>query len=155
MNLLEKIKGISDWVSLKQKQQILFPVDVKSQQILNKDMLVATGNEYPIVLTDLLSFGLEVTLNGVTRTIAASLPLKSFTAAVTDICTYTRGAHGLVNGDTIALVSSGVLPAGLDTTTIYFIINATATTFKVSLTSGGSAVDITDTGTGTHYFGKL
>lgn len=72
----------------------------------------------------------------------------TFTAATTDIITST--AHGLNNGETIKVTSGTTLPAGLTTETLYYVISSATNTFSVALTSGGSAVDITDTGTGTH-----
>lgn len=74
-----------------------------------------------------------------------------FTAvAATDLLTST--AHGLAVGDIIQFSSSTTLPAGLEPNTDYFVIASglTADDFKVSTTLGGSAVDITSTGTGTH-----
>lgn len=76
----------------------------------------------------------------------------TFTAATTDIITST--AHGLVNGDIIKVISGTTLPAGLSTTIVYYVISSATNTFSVALTNGGSAVDITDTGTGTHTWYK-
>jgi len=70
------------------------------------------------------------------------------TAAVDNIVTSTLDAHGLVDDDTIVFGTSHTLPAGLSVDTLYYIINATTGTFKVSTSEGGSEVDITDTGTG-------
>jgi hypothetical protein len=73
---------------------------------------------------------------------------QTFTAATDDVITST--AHGLADGDTIQVSNSGgALPTGLAASTTYYVRDRTADTFKVSLTSGGSAVDITGTGSGT------
>lgn len=68
----------------------------------------------------------------------------------TDVITLTL--HGLVNGDTVRFSTSsgGTLPAPLVTNRNYFIRDADANTFKVSDEVNGSAVDLTDTGSGTH-----
>jgi len=64
-------------------------------------------------------------------------------------------AHGLLNGDTIYVSNSGgALPGGLVDGTKYYVINKTADDFEVSLTLGGTKVDITDAGTGTHSWYK-
>lgn len=73
-----------------------------------------------------------------------------FTAAVTDII--TCAAHGLQNGDLVHVSTTTTLPAGLSASTDYYVIERTENTFELSLTPGGTAVDITDTGTGTHTF---
>lgn len=73
----------------------------------------------------------------------------TFTAvAATDVI--TASAHGLTNGDIVTVTSSTTLPGGLSVNTDYYVIEKTDDTFKLSATSGGSAVNITDTGTGTH-----
>ena len=73
-----------------------------------------------------------------------------FIAAITDII--TSNAHGLVNGNKIVFTTTTTLPAGLATGTVYFVREVTTNTFKVSTSTNGAIVDITDTGTGTHTF---
>lgn len=61
--------------------------------------------------------------------------------------------HGLSANDRLQLFTyTGTLPAELDAATRYFVINPTATTFQLSLTSGGGAVNFTDDGTGVLYY---
>jgi|GEM_PF-1451747 len=77
---------------------------------------------------------------------------QTFTAATTDIC--TAAAHGYLTGDQVQVSSATTLPAGLSAATYYYVIKLTADTFKLasSLANSlaGTAVDITDTGTGVH-----
>lgn len=76
-------------------------------------------------------------------------PSQTFTVvAATDVITAV--GHGLLNGDRVRVSSDTALPAGLAAATDYYVISATADTFKLSLTDGGASVDITNTGTGTH-----
>ena len=64
----------------------------------------------------------------------------------------TLNSHGLTDNNVVHMNNTGGgLPAGLSSATKYFIITATTNTFQVSLTSGGSAVDFTTNGTGTHH----
>ena len=63
-----------------------------------------------------------------------------------------RGSHGLNNGDIVTLSSDGTLPGGLSEGTEYYVVNNGGYYFQVSLTPGGSVVDITSSGTGTHTF---
>ena len=76
----------------------------------------------------------------------------AFTAAASD--TITSAGHGLSDGDVLLLTTTDTLPAGLSVNTPYYVISATTNTFELSATSGGSAVDITDAGTGTHSWHK-
>ena len=73
----------------------------------------------------------------------------AFTAdASTDVC--TKSAHNLHNGDPVTVSSSGTLPGGLTAGVTYYVVSATADTFKLAATPGGSAQDISSAGTGTH-----
>lgn len=60
-----------------------------------------------------------------------------------------------VTGDRVKFTTDGTLPAGLTAGTVYYVIRASETTIKLATTAAnatnGVAVDITDTGSGTHY----
>lgn len=86
---------------------------------------------------------------------ANTAAIDTFTAATSDLLT-VASAHGLIAGDRVRVSSTTTLPAGLSAATNYFVIASglTATALKLSATSGGSAVDITDTGTGTHTISR-
>lgn len=70
--------------------------------------------------------------------------------------TITEPAHGFKTGLKGQFTTTTTLPAGLDLTTDYFVIVVDANTYKVAATlalaQAGTAVDITDAGTGTHTF---
>lgn len=71
------------------------------------------------------------------------------TDQTTEICTCT--GHGLSDGDVVHVANSGGgLPGGLATLTTYYIRDKTTDTFKLTATRGGSAIDITTNGSGTH-----
>jgi hypothetical protein len=57
---------------------------------------------------------------------------------------------GFVEGKQVYFETTGVLPAGLALETPYYIRDLTTSTMKLASESGGAAIDITDTGTGTH-----
>jgi len=60
--------------------------------------------------------------------------------------TITCAAHGWSNGDRVGFAGTTTYPTGLNGTTMYYVINAAANTFQVSLTSGGAAVNFTTNG---------
>lgn len=79
---------------------------------------------------------------------------STFTAdAGTDVCTTPSGIVPFTD-TAVTLTTTGTLPAGLATSTIYFIIKVSANTFKLATTianaEAGTAINITDAGTGTH-----
>ena len=69
--------------------------------------------------------------------------------------TFTATAHGLSVGDVVWFAASG-LPSGISASTNYFVISATANTFRVSSSSGfGSAVNFTTNGTSVTFLKRL
>lgn len=73
----------------------------------------------------------------------------TFTAnASTD--TLAATAHGMSEGQDFTLKTTGTLPGALSVSKRYFAINVTLNTLQASLTQGGTPIDITDAGTGTH-----
>ncbi len=90
--------------------------------------------------------------------VAPTLVVKTFldagVTAGSDLITLTD--HQFQDNQQVQLTTTGVLPAGLSLLTSYFIISATATTFKLSATEGGLAVDITAaSGGGTHKISTI
>lgn len=91
---------------------------------------------------------------GVISTVTVSTPAGGvFTAnAGTDVC--TLASHGFKTGLKVQLTTTTTLPAPLLTGTDYFVIFVSASTFKLASSlvnaQAGTAIDITDTGTGVH-----
>lgn len=86
---------------------------------------------------------------------AASCPSEFVTISSVNTSTETitaSAAHGLTNGTRVAF-SGGTLPGGLSTNTVYYVLGSglTTTSFKVSTSSGGTAVNLTSAGSGTRY----
>ena len=76
----------------------------------------------------------------------ATTSIGCFFADVGDLVSKT--AHGLSDGDEVSFASI-VTTTGISINKIYFVINATANSFQVALTSGGTAVALTTDGFGT------
>jgi len=64
--------------------------------------------------------------------------------------TITIPLHGFAANDRVMVATTGGLPAGLSASTAYYVIVVDVNTIKLSATSGGSAIDLTTAGTGTH-----
>lgn len=93
--------------------------------------------------------------NSVTMSNNATQTSRAQNFAPTDVNTATDtitiANHGFIDGQSIDFTTTGTLPAGLNTTTEYFVINSTDSTFQVAIVPGGpQIVDITSQGTGTH-----
>jgi len=113
--------------------------------------------------------GLTVLFNGTSYTVATQPDYDEITttvpvgtvgietaASATDINTgtdtITFGAHNLINGCLLRYTAGSVAVGGLTDGSDYYVVGATATTVQVALTLGGSAIDLTSTGTGTQTF---
>lgn len=78
-----------------------------------------------------------------------NVPFVAIADSSTD--TLTKLSHGLSDGETVTLSNvGGELPGGLNEGYEYFVVNKTANTFQLSATSGGSAINLTTVGVGTH-----
>ncbi len=92
--------------------------------------------------------------DAVTITYVAGYATPFTAVAATDICTWlgatpvSAAAHVLSN-------SGGALPTGLSAQTLYYVRDVSGSTCKWAATSGGTAIDLTDAGTGTHYVGII
>lgn len=91
-----------------------------------------------------------VVLNDVVTGVTAQ-PTQAFTAdASLDIL--KRSEHGVNNGQQVLLATSGTLPGGLAVLTRYYVIESDDNRFKLTTSRTGTAIDITDAGTGNHTF---
>lgn len=62
--------------------------------------------------------------------------------------------NSLTEGYRGSFSTSGTLPSGIDAATFYYVKNATPTSFQVSLSVGGAAIEILSQGVGKHTFGS-
>jgi sugar lactone lactonase YvrE len=64
---------------------------------------------------------------------------------------FSAVGHGFSNGERVIITANdagGFLPSGCDTTQAYYVVNAGANDFELSLTSGGAAITLTSDGYG-------
>lgn len=94
-----------------------------------------------------VGYGCQLEQNGTPQT-SSTVTVTSASPAVV-----TWNSHGLVAGDPVIFTNSGgALPTGITADYIYYVIASglTTNTFQFSATVGGSAVNTSSTGTGTH-----
>lgn len=120
--------------------------------------LLAAGGATGLAVND------TITIDGVEYTAAetesvADAEFRVFTAgsddfATTDVDTsnnrITTGDLPLQVGDPVTFTSSGTLPAGLNDTDIFYVLQDLTSAYTFSATKGGAVVDITTQGSGTH-----
>lgn len=133
-----------------------------TKHIANAMAVTAAATVAPatLVLVDIVWFYrttsvTTITAQATTNTLGQS---DTFTAdAGTDVCTYTSTVNipsNLLTGTRVRLTTTTTLPAGLATATDYYLIRVSNTTFKLATSYAnsiaGTAINITDAGTGTH-----
>ena len=130
--------------------------------IANASAFSAAATTMPSVamLVDLVGFYRVTSLTtttsqAMTNTLSA---FSTFTAdAGTDICTHSN--INLMPYTRVQLTTTTTLPAGLSLATDYYVIKVTDTTCKFATSYAnavaGTAIDITDAGTGTHTINTL
>ena len=78
--------------------------------------------------------------------IATAAP-QSFTATNASPCVFTVPGSAPANGVPVAL--AGTAPTGFTAGTVYYVVSSSGSTFELSATSGGGAINSSSTGTGT------
>jgi len=119
----------------------------------------ATSVPCTLALVDVIGFYRVTTVTtttaqSTTNTLGQS---DTFTAdASTDICTWSSTANipsNILTGTRVQLTTSGTLPGGLAAATNYYVIVVDGNTFKLATSYAnavaGTAINITDAGTGT------
>jgi hypothetical protein len=130
--------------------------------LLNGSAVTAAATTVPctLALVDVIGF-YRVTAVTTTTEQATTNTLgqtDTFTAdAGTDVCTWTSTANypsNILTGTRVRLTTTTTLPAGLTTATDYYVIKVSDTTFSLATSYAnavaGTAINITDAGTGTH-----
>ena len=105
----------------------------------------ATAGSKTITMTNTtnLSVGMFVSGTGTTLTTGNSCVFTDSGDLV------TAAGHGLIDGDIVSLKTiTGTTGIGIKI--IYYVVNATTDTFQLSLTQGGSVIDLVTDGTGTY-----
>jgi len=96
------------------------------------------------------------TYNNLDAHLGGKTALDAGTACTFDDTTEKVNAagHGLANDQLIRFSNSGgALPPAITARYArFYVVNATANDFQISLTKAGAPIDIVGTGTGTHYF---
>ena len=77
-------------------------------------------------------------------------PGQAFTITVGTPALFECKGHKLETNDKVKLATTGTLPTGLNTTTIYYVIKVDKDKFRLATQANGSAIAATGAHTGTH-----
>lgn len=156
----QAVKDTTSGASSMQHGGNVQPTYYKSLAAASAITAAATTVPCWMVLLDIVGFYRSGTLatltaQSTTNTLGQS---DTFTAdAGTDLCTWTSTANipsNILVGTRVRLTTTTTLPAGLALATDYYVIKISDTTFKLATSYAnaiaGTAINITDAGTGTH-----
>lgn len=155
-NLENRILALEKWKVEREKQQLHFPLDIFSIDILRK---------YFMRIIETVSWQSGAGANTFYQYIGQQdnilfdvfpLSLTSYIVNITtDYITTSQVSGNLkfFNNFEVTLRTTGTAPAPLDATllTPYYVINSNGYTFQLSATLGGAAINITTTGTGRQF----
>lgn len=149
--LLQRVEALEKWKAQKERQQISYPLDTQSQTILQK---------YFMSISNIFDFILYGVAENPARTFVGKQGNFAFEVSPQTLFKYTVNVSNdeitvqgtnMINDQAVMFTTDDTLPAPLDGTTTYYVVNSTGPTFKVSLTVGGAAVNITTVGAGSQY----
>lgn len=102
-----------------------------------------TLQDHGLAVGETINFPISTTLQSSVVTITIATP---------GVVTWFYGAHGMSGGESIVFTTTGALPTGITAGTTYYVLAAsiTSTTFRISDTPGGTAIDTTGTQSGIH-----
>ncbi len=170
-NLEKKVNDLLTWKNNRMRERLILPLDPLSRRALDYwradgltssviGLFVSTGrilnSAYLDLSTAYSTYGIEVTVNGTKKNIALMPLLSPFTVnTVTDFIINTNGQHNVHDGQLVTFTTDGTLPAPIIINVLAFVVNSTATTFQLSSSAGGPPIDITSSGSGTHYYAVI
>jgi len=156
----ERLKAVEQYIEERKLQQITSPLDEKSQVILNEYFLSIkraflftnpSGMDFVYFIGE--QGNKTVVMSGQNNLIGY-VPNSStdFINAGANVVTGQQFTD-MPNDVMLVLWSTGTVPAGLSTGgVIYYTVSSTGSSFKLSLTLGGVAINFTNNGEGEQFF---
>lgn len=156
-DLIKRIEALEKWKVQRERQQITFPLDSQSIKVLGENFVSiidefvyfggASDNSFRVMVCAQNGKQFDVASTFIRYTVEPSTNIVSIVDKTPE--------NRLFNDATFVIFTTDTVPGGLSGQglTTYYVINADAEglSFQVSLTEGGSAVNITDRGAGKQF----
>ncbi len=162
--LLKRIEALEKWKADRERQQIVFPLDFQSQTILSNYFMriidtityITVGAEEHVVTSYIGEQNQNLGSNGQIRFQVGNVNVFPYTVNATTNILTVPGGQRFEDGTAVSVyyAPDGALPSPLAVNTTYYVVSSTGTSFKLSATSGGAEINITDTGTGRQFIEK-
>ena len=151
-NLENRIQALEKWKEERTRQQIAFPLDEQSQIILGK---------YFMHIKQIIEYEILGASSHTILSLIGSQGNNNFEVGPQTIFPYSVNISSdtlstninFTDGQEVFLYTTptGTFPAPFTINTAYYVVNSTGTTFQLSLTPGGVAIDITTQGGESQY----
>jgi hypothetical protein len=147
--LKRQVAELMAWKDQRTAQQIMHPLDINSINILNESfMRIKT----PIETTGGAAGNTFITYIGNQGNLQFTVERNTYVPYTVNTTTDFLTATQYFPNDTfVYFATSDTLPSPLVEGTQYFVVNSTGTSFQVSATQGGAAINLTTTGTGSQF----
>lgn len=154
--LLARIERLEQWKAQRERQQFTYPVDPTSIAVL-QNYFMRINSEYETLGG--ISGNLYTTYVGSQGNMVFEVTQSLLSPYTVDTSSDTLTvSSGRFEADRLVyFATSDTFPSPLDSVTSYYTVNVSngGTSFQVSLTVGGAAVNITTTGTGRQFVGYV
>jgi len=151
-NIEARLAALEKWRAEKERQQISFPLDFQSINVLKRDFMRIMSTITTIGGAGGNTFIEYAGEQGDLKFIVNKNTYVPYTVNVTSNV-FTVTSTYFEDDMQVFVATSDTAPAPLAADgTAYYVISSTGTTFKLSATQGGAEINITDSGTGSQYF---
>lgn len=159
--LLNRIKALEDWRAQREKQQITFPLDQESVDVLNRFFMRIVDEYFYFGGASANTFRAFIGRQD-DKVFEVTPGLVRYTAEASSDLVYIVDKNNInvfATDDQVLLYTTDTAPGGLtaEGTQTYYVVSAASDgySFKLSLTQGGAAVNITNAGVGRQYLIRL
>jgi len=150
--LERQVAELTNFKEKKESQQISFPLDITSINILNKYFLRIVGKYVYGGGVALQPFTVYEGLQDQTRVEFQNSSIEYTADPTTNILTLIYPNDVTYSVDSVInIVTTDTPPGGLSELTNYYISSPTPTGFKLAASPGGAAIDITSKGIGRQF----
>ncbi len=149
-DLLKRIEKIEAWQKARDAQQVTFPLDIQSINVLKQHFMRITGK---VVTISGLGGNIFTEYVGEQADKRFSVFKNTYSVYVVDPTTnvFKVTDQYFPNDLQVYVATSDTTPTPLTDGTLYYVVSSTGLTFKLSLSQGGAEINVTDAGTGTQY----
>lgn len=159
--LKNRVAALEAWKTQRTRQQITFPLDVQSRDILNKDFMRVIGQYIYFGGVAGLPFLVIEGIQDKKRFEVSRILIEYKADPSSDVIRilYPSDDAIFANDETVVLYTTDTAPGGLSDLglTTYYVVSAASdgNSFKLAATVGGAAINITSEGVGRQFLSRI